>query len=161
MSTIANLYSDVKTLCQQWFYTKSEIDDSLRDMIDVIYPVGAIYMSTNSTSPQSLFGGTWERIEDKFLLASGTTYSNGATGGSATVTLSENQMPSHKHTAGKYDDAFELGNEGFASGNRSGVYINTNSSTSSARIHTNYTGGGQAHNNMPPYLAVYVWKRTA
>ena len=62
-----------------------------------IYPVGSIYMSINSTNPSTLFGGEWEQIEDTFLLACGTSYSNGATGGSATVTLTENQMPSHTH----------------------------------------------------------------
>ena len=63
------------------------VDNALEDMIDTIYPIGSIYMSVNSTSPSTLFGGTWEQINDTFLLSSGDTYSNGATGGSATVTV--------------------------------------------------------------------------
>jgi len=62
-------------------------------IVDLIYPVGSIYMSVNSTSPATLFGGTWERIQDRFLLAAGSSYSAGGTGGSADATL-----PSHTHT---------------------------------------------------------------
>ncbi len=63
------------------------------------YPVGSIYMSVNSTSPATLFGGTWERIQDMFLLAAGSSYSAGSTGGSATVTLTAAQsgVPAHSH----------------------------------------------------------------
>ena len=73
-------------------------------LIDLIYPVGAIYMSVNSVSPSTLFGGTWEQIQDTFLLACGTTYSGGSTGGSNTHkhttqghTLTIAEMPSHRH----------------------------------------------------------------
>lgn len=62
-----------------------------------IYPVGAIYISVNDTNPSSIFGGTWEKVEDRFLLASGSTYINGATGGAATHTLTESEMPNHGH----------------------------------------------------------------
>ena len=64
---------------------------------NAIYPVGSIYMSVNSTSPQTLFGGTWEQIKDTFLLASGTSYSNGATGGSADAVVVQHN---HKFTEG-------------------------------------------------------------
>ena len=56
-------------------------------ILDKIHPVGSIYISENSTSPATLFGGTWERVKDRFLLAAGDTYSAGSTGGSATHTL--------------------------------------------------------------------------
>lgn len=79
-------------------------------LLNFIYPVGSIYMSVNATNPASLFGGTWEQIKDRFLLAAGDNYSAGATGGAS-------------------------GNTGSAG-----------------------TGDG---GNMPPYLAVYIWKRTA
>lgn len=198
MSTIANLYSDVKTLCQQWFYTKTEVDTALDSLVDTIYPIGSIYMSVNSTSPQTLFGGTWEQIEDKFLLASGTSYSNGATGGSATVSLTKAQMPRHTHTQDGHSHGMahthnhhHMMFEGNAWSNGSGkvsaytkqtnrsafqgytTYDNTASSksdTDSTTAINQYTGGtnttqaeqnGSAHENMPPYLAVNVWKRTA
>ena len=124
-----------------------------------IYPVGAIYISVNSTNPGTMFGGTWERIEDTFLLASGSTYANGTTGGSATHTLTVAEMPSHGHKiSGGYQSGGAMGNDRlvFAQGlNGQGYYTNA---TGGIPFIAN-TGGSSAHNNMPPYLAVYVWKR--
>lgn len=134
------------------------------------YPVGSIYMSVNNIDPSTFFGGKWEQIKDRFLLACGSTYSNGSTGGSTThthttgdCTLTVNQMPSHSHTTATVYP-FTLG------GMRTAI-ANSNSSdrTGTAYDVVDSTGGGQAHNhgntgssnNMPPYLAVYVWKRTA
>ena len=114
------------------------------------YPVGSIYMSVISANPGTLFGGTWERIQDMFLLAAGTTYSAGSTGGEATHTLTVDEIPSHSHS---YRDQ--------------GSYSSWTSSSSGDLNYkpvsgtTGSTGGGHAHNNMPPYIAVYVWKRTA
>lgn len=127
------------------------------DLVDVVYPVGSIYMSVNSTSPATLFGGTWVQIKDTFLLACGDTYSsdgNVATAqhGSATHTLTINEIPSHNHKTGS--------RQTYGSGNAWGL-VNYGSSGSAQDKNTSSTGGGQAHNNMPPYMAVYVWKRTA
>lgn len=61
------------------------------------HPVGSLYWSSQSTDPATLFGGTWARVKDRFILAAGDTYSNGNTGGSATVTLQTTQIPSHNH----------------------------------------------------------------
>lgn len=125
-----------------------------------IYPVGAIYISVNSTNPGTMFGGTWERIEDRFLLASGSTYENGTTGGSATHTLTIAEMPSHNHTAGTYDGK-TINNTPLATGGSvQGITI-TGTTTPSSRITTNTRGDGQPHSIMPPYLAVYVWKRVS
>lgn len=160
----------------------NHISSEITDLINTIYPVGSIYMSVNSVNPSTLFGGTWEQIQDKFLLASGTSYSNGATGGSATVTLTEDQMPSHTHTQQSHshtniDGNFVTSTQSSAnntrvtyssSGNRMVDGFNTTNSifhhrptTSGTTAINNETGGGQAHENMPPYLAVNVWKRTA
>lgn len=68
------------------------------DIVDLIYPVGSIYMNVNSTSPATLFGGTWEQLKDRFLLGAGDTYTEGDTGGSANHTLTTDEMPSHNHT---------------------------------------------------------------
>ena len=62
------------------------------------YPVGAYYISSNSTSPATLFGGTWERVQDRMILAAGSTYVAGGLGGSATKTISVENMPSHNHS---------------------------------------------------------------
>ncbi|MBR2781172.1 MAG: hypothetical protein IKD81_07175 [Eubacteriaceae bacterium] len=66
-------------------------------LVELIYPVGSIYMSTVQTSPQSLFGGIWERIKDRFLLSAGDSYAAGAVGGEESHVLSVNEMPSHSH----------------------------------------------------------------
>lgn len=62
------------------------------------HPIGSLYWSKNSTDPSTLFGGTWARVKDKFILAAGDTYAQGSTGGAATVTLDTTKIPSHNHT---------------------------------------------------------------
>ena len=69
-----------------------------KPLLNLVYPVGSIYWSSNNTNPGTLFGGTWTQIKDKFILAAGDSYTNGATGGAATVTLTVNNMPSHTHS---------------------------------------------------------------
>lgn len=119
---------------------------------DLIYPVGAVYLSASATDPATLFGGTWERIQDRFLLCAGTTYAAGSEGGEASHTLTVDEMPSHGHT-----ETYNPASEGtFA---RSGGAIVALAGT--RQKYTGYSGGGAAHNNMPPYLAVYAWQRVA
>lgn len=117
-------------------------------IFELVYPIGSIYMSVNDVSPGNLFGGTWERIKDKFLLSAGDTYEAGSTGGEATHTLTIDEIPSHTHQVKISADT------GWNSIGKSGGTESTNGASYP-------TGGGQAHNNMPPYLAVYMWKRTA
>lgn len=122
------------------------------DMLKLVYPVGAVYISTTSTSPATLFGfGTWARIQDRFLLSAGSTYSAGATGGEAEHTLTVNEMPKHSHTAKGWAAVID----------GSGSYITLGAEGASATYSTRETGDGQAHNNMPPYFTVYMWQRTA
>ena len=160
------------TNCKLWIdtdetgtsYSLPQIDDnsvnsydtwSSQKIRDFIYPVGSIYLSVNSTSPATIFGGTWEQIEDRFLLAAGTTYTAGATGGEATHKLTTTEMPSHTHYiyGGNGDPPDWFG----GSGNAYGI----KQRTGSAYDYLQYVGGNGAHNNMPPYLVVYIWKRTA
>ena len=68
------------------------------NFLNLVYPVGSIYWSSKNTNPGTLFGGTWTQIKDRFILAAGDSYSNGATGGAATVTLTVSNMPSHSHS---------------------------------------------------------------
>lgn len=121
------------------------------DILKAAYPVGSIYMSVNSTNPGTLFGGTWQRIQDTFLLAAGSTYAAGSTGGEATHTLTIAEMPAHTHGLPTW--AAGSGQQSLANNNPEGVNHDW--------VATDSTGGGQAHNNLPPYLAVYCWKRTA
>ena len=125
-----------------------------------VYPVGSIYVSVNSTNPGTMFGGTWQRIEDRFLLASGSNYENGTTGGEATVTLTEDQIPSHTH---RYDLSYgSVATSANSNGKiAAGAQNNAWQYYSSSHTSIKNTGGSQAHNNMPPYLAVYVWKRVS
>lgn len=130
-----------------------------------IYPVGSIYLSVNNVNPSTLFGGTWERIKDRFLLSAGDTYQSGATGGEATHTLTVNEMPSHTHSGKTYYDGYAIGN--MPQFNNGGTYqeqslvTDMQGTTGDHYIETASSGGGKAHNNMPPYLVVYMWKRTA
>lgn len=126
------------------------------NILSKVYPVGSIYMSLAPTNPADLFGGTWERLKDRFLLAAGDTYSAGATGGEATHTLTKDEMPSHNHYA-----AINGGTDSYGQNRTTiGSFANkTQGYSDSSTIFA--TGGGNAHNNMPPYLAVYMWKRTA
>lgn len=121
------------------------------DSVDT-YPVGSIYMSVNSTSPASIYGGTWEQLKDRFLLGAGSTYTAGNTGGAATHKLTINEMPAHTHSTYSND------------GRRcpdDGVEWRYQGMDTSTYRETAAEGGGAAHNNMPPYLVVYMWKRTA
>jgi len=152
----------------------SQLDSMVtkNDLIDIIYPIGSIYMSVNDTDPSILFHGTWERIKDRFLLASGDTYSAGSTGGEAQHTLTEAEMPRHRHLpyidGNMNDPKFRLfmGNDTWFNPDAGTSYFRVTGGFNSTEYkgfdaNTNKVGGSQPHNNMPPYLSVYVWKRTA
>lgn len=201
-------------------YSGSEIDTLLakvENMFNLIYPVGAIYISTNSTSPATLFGGTWEQIQDKFLLASGSTYTAGGTGGSSSHThtmehthtyahthttpatttdshtLTVAEMPAHKHNftnsygytgtdipgcsisvsgsnnivaspyhayAGSSNNLAQQ-NAGGGGGHTHGQKGTTTNSQSTSTTSAASNATTSETSNLPPYLAVYVWKRTA
>jgi hypothetical protein len=132
--------------------------EGIADAWEVIYPIGSIYMSVNNVDPSALFGGTWQQIKDRFLLACGDTYSNGATGGEATHTLTINELPSHYHIISNYNtsDEPEPGNVRVFSTEK----VNPNF-TPPETTTTGNTGAGEPFTNMPPYLAVNVWVRTA
>ena len=128
-----------------------------------IYPIGSIYISANSTSPAELFGGTWEQIKDRFLLAAGDTYAAGSTGGESSHTLTVDEMPSHAHNFDDYisgypDTSNRIGRDKFT---MPLINILDPDDTVGAGQYTNAAGNSKPHNNMPPYLAVYMWQRTA
>ena len=146
-------------------------------LVNAIYPVGAVYISASSTSPATLFGGTWEQIKGRFLLSTGkpddnsntaygtnltyngsTKYNEtaGSTGGESLHTLTIAQMPSHSHTLESWVTKNPTG------GRDAFLVYGMNSGTpQSVKYYQSPEGGGGAHNNMPPYLVVYMWKRTA
>lgn len=142
-----------------------------KNIFDMIYPVGSIYISVNNVNPSVLFGGTWEQIQDRFLLGAGSTYSAGSTGGEANHTLTQSEIPSY--LIGDLPEIVPVDHRNWANGGivesnlgktsptKPGIKSNGNNITSgtqySYKIYSN--GGGKPHNNMPPYLAVYIWKR--
>lgn len=130
---------------------------------DVLYPVGSIYISVNDTNPSTLFGGTWEEIKGRFLVGEGSNEQTGdallnltagATGGETNHTLTVNEMPSHSHA--QYVSA-NTGNQAW----RVDYSKDAASNIYPQGCNTGPAGGGLSHNNLPPYLAVYIWKRTA
>ena len=134
-----------------------------------IYPIGSIYMSVNNVDPSTIFGGTWEQIKDRFLLASGDTYNNGDTGGAATHTpsgtvgyhtLTIDEMPAHTHklSSSLSFHSAVIGESQYFAGTEE-VEFNT-SSVGGDQPH-NHTFTGTNANTMPPYLAVNVWVRRA
>lgn len=199
-------------------YLYSQLQDAARKL----YPVGSVYISFNSADPSTLFGGTWQRLKDTFLLANGDSYAPNTTGGSATKTITTSNLPAHSHsvnasgshthtattstngnhthtrgsmnitgyTGSAWDDtagdpygAFYRGGKGHESedGNwgYNAIYFDASrswtGSTSTAGNHThtvslnggnhthttNNTGDGLPLNIMPPYMTVYMWRRTA
>ena len=178
--------SSNKITISDYYYKKTEIDTMINDSsfttLQAVYPVGSIYMSVNSVNPSTLFGfGVWEKIEDKFLLASGTTYANGSTGGSAnSVVVSHNHTQnSHTHNARdkrrfivvrdganwSYTPKIKIRTDGSGTAycyphsdtDKDGIVEHTETASVSPTI--NSTGEDGTGKNMPPYLAVNMWQR--
>lgn len=127
------------------------------EMGKLMYPIGSIYMSISSTNPTNLFGGTWVAWGagkvPVGIDSSQTEFSTvEKTGGEKTHILTVNEMPSHTHTTEKELWALQVSNgtQEFGSGK-----------SLSTRVTLQNTGGGQAHNNLQPYITCYMWKRTA
>lgn len=117
------------------------------------YPVGAIYLSVTDANPAALFGGTWERIGGRFLLGADSTYAAGSTGGEAANTLTADEMPRHNHEVDNLN----------ASGSAT-PFMTVQAQDKrgfGGNVQTMYAGGGKAHNNLPPYLAVFMWRRVS
>lgn len=128
-------------------------------ILDNVYPVGSIYMSVNSTNPKNLFGGTWEQIQGKFLFGMNSSYPAGSTGGEITHRLTAAEMPTHAH----YMASGNAGGDSTWTPNAGSYLVDSVTSDKTtwwAQIGMNNAGGSEAHNNMPPYLSVYIWKRT-
>ena len=153
---------------------------TVSQFVEMIYPVGSIYMSANATSPETLFGGTWTPINGRFLIGTGTPENNddgtspgsynfaaGSTGGEATHTLTVSEMPRHGHNALKESSGWgeNMTLEPWTVYFKNDAFTDAGSSGYTAEFWTynplKGTGDGLAHNNMPPYLAVYMWQRTA
>lgn len=126
-----------------------------KTFLDLVYPVNSIYISYSHTSPAELFGGSWTRLSDTFLWGCGPTSVIGQTGGEKDVTLTVNEIPSHQHFLSNY-------NTGGTTVAYSAYAVMAPGTVGySANVKTSFVGGGAAHNNMPPYTQVAIWRRIA
>ena len=154
-----------------------------KSLLDLTYPVGSVYMSFSSTSPATLFGGTWAKVEGLFLMGADKNHAANTVGGAASHTLKESELPAHSHRVLGYANAENVGhshtipNIRTGSSGESGAYAETWGTGSGSRslstdftdithnhrvdITSQTTGSGAAISMLPPYMAVNMWRRTA
>ncbi|OHX26867.1 hypothetical protein BKX95_07995 [Streptococcus iniae] len=131
-------------------------------LLNMMYPIGSIFISTSSANPSTTMGGTWVRYaQGQTIVGVNENDSDfntvGKTGGAKTHTLTVNELPAHQH-----DVNTEAGTAGNASGWQNVGSVMRSAQTSYTQgVKTNSVGGGQAHNNMQPYITTYIWLRTA
>ena len=127
------------------------------DILKLVYPVGAIYISVSPINPNELFGfGDWEQLKDRFLLSAGDKYEAGTIGGESEHVLTIDEMPSHTHNFNRHQ---LWRNENVPESGLSDGYGVSNKTLSVYLDSTDESGSGLSHNNMPPYLTVYMWQR--
>lgn len=139
----------------------------------LIYPVGAIYISTLSTNPATLLGfGTWAAWGAGRVIVgrdgNDTDFDTAEeTGGAKTHTLQSSEMPSHTHVQNSHVHAMQRfptatgGSTGFTVDTSMSGTVAAANDTAAATPTNQNTGGGGAHNNLQPYIVAYMWKRTA
>ena len=131
----------------------------IKSFLDFFHPVGSIYISTNSTfNPQTVWGGTWKKTADgRCLIGASDKYPLRSTGGEAEHTLTVNEMPTHRHYKSRVNWYNDLQTNGISVN----IAAKSNMKVDGPDNYTDYAGNSKAHNNMQPYLAVYIWERTA
>ena len=161
---------------------------SAKDILNKTYPIGSIYMSVNSTNPSTLFGGTWERLAGRFLIGAGTNteinsneeygdlghgdpnFVGGETGGEYYHRLTNTEMPMHRHDTNDYvlvvnknavRISTNMGAKCVNDTENTNIVPNIKATKNEDSNRTGFSGDDGKHSNMPPYLAVYMWKRTA
>ena len=167
--------NDIATLKSQ----VASLTNLINTYWQTIYPVGSIYMSLNSTSPATLFGGTWTQLKDRFLIGAGNSYTVNSTGGATTVSIQEknipvipvwmNYKPGGNFYHSKNDSSSQIVHIGMQGtetttypANTTGVWP-TNYMKYGNRGYDMHVGvnDNEPLNKMPPYLSVYMWQRTA
>ena len=152
--------------------SKQELESKINSNFDKVYPVGSIYISTSSANPSTIYGGTWERYgQGKTLVGLNESETEFSTvnkiGGEKTHTLTVNEMPSHNHDF-RYstDNAVTfynagVGKDGTYTGDNYLGFSNSVSLFASYAVVLSNTGSSQPHNNLQPYITVYMWKRVS
>lgn len=148
-----------------WVYYRTPLElladlgtETVDEILGLVYPVGSIYMSINNVSPATLFGGKWVQIKGRFLLGASDVYKANTTGGEEKHTLTNDEMPTHTH----YMAAGNAGGDSTWTPDDGSWLVDgvtSDKNTWWAQIGMNNAGGSAAHNNMPPYLVVYMWRR--
>lgn len=170
-----NLYSSKgKINRQNVFVGSSEPDDPNIDVwinpqgsdyiVDKIYPIGSIYLSVSEVDPAILFGGVWESFSTGRTLVGVDTSQTEfntvqKTGGEKTHTLNSNEIPSHSHTIFANTDYRESGETGYWGLDLCQGYAYGSEKDANNGTGTRASGGGEAHNNLQPYITVYMWER--
>jgi hypothetical protein len=158
-------------------------------LVDLIFPIGYVYMSAVDVSPATFLGGTWLAMQNSFLVGAGGLYSALATGGTINHTHTQGNTgneAAHTHTQGNtgggsshshginqgtdqtsqvtgpavFTVSHQTHNHGGSTNNESShTHTNPTTSAGSTHAHTNPTTNAQ--DNLPPYIAVFMWRRTA
>ena len=134
--------------------------DFKKELLEKVYPIGSYYWSSSNISPSNIFGGSWTKINGRFLFASDNSHSVGETGGEERHTLTINEIPSHSHDYDKFNflTYYRLKKEDVNNDRRFPCYKENDDWEINSSV--SHTGGGASHNNMPPYLTANCWKRT-
>lgn len=140
-------------------------DDAITSILDIIYPIGSIYMSVNNISPQSFLGGTWELITDRFLIGAGNNYVVNSTGGNETIDVSHNHGLTNAYaeigfSGGKlFQNRIWKGKTKNQRGSLNHENVTSSDDTSTSLGGTTDNAGSTTLDIRPPYLGVYMWKR--
>lgn len=155
------------------FYSKAEVEAKIKEILAAQRKEDLarikFWVSDDPTSPASFIGGTWERIEGKFIMGASDTYQAGSTGGEAEHTLTEGELP---NITGNFDFQSDGNNQGIVTGAH-GVFSfgqmstggfrpnnKTDESNCARQIRMSF-GSNSPHNNIPPYYSTYIWRRVA
>ncbi len=151
----------------------AQVNINVKQLLDIMYPVGSIYITASNTNPQELFGGEWESYgEGRTLIGAGegtdinnetVKFVENSIGGEYNHKLTVEEMPSHTHAMRRGGSALCIGgsisgvpnSNGFSYANNAGWWFGHNKDVDSIAS----SGGSNSHNNMPPYIVTYMWKR--
>ena len=128
------------------------------------HPVGSIYQTISPENPAVTFGGgTWERIEGKFIMGASDTYPAGSTGGEAAHKLIREEMPRHEHfyRVDNKDGSPKVTFPAWSWGMSKDIVLQNSVEVTTVGAAVTPDGEGQPHNNIPPYYSVYIWRRVA
>jgi hypothetical protein len=147
------------------------VDQAQSGLLNLVYPVGSIYISTAAANPGTLFGGTWEAFgAGRVLVGAGTgkdtrnesrTFAAGGAAGEYNHALTVNELAAHEHPVVKHSSGYPIHTDRL---DTSGIYpslVLSFSTNVATPLRAESTGGNAAHNNIQPYVVVYMWRRTA